>query len=263
MHLDRSVQQAIEGFVRLGYVAKAAVYLLIGTLALRVAMGMRGGSITDPVGALHAVLNRPNGHVHVLLIAAGLLVYAAWQIASAIMGRRRHARAGWFARSFVIVRALGYGAIGIKAMKLAAGLRGGHASPAPLVRAAFQLPFGAWLVLAVGIGAACYGVVQILHAIDGHLEPDLDASTLRSRAGTWALDVARAGIVARAIVLFLLALGVIRAAIAHRPSVAGGMDASLTILNSMPHGTVLLGAAAAGLFAYGIYQLLHARFADI
>jgi hypothetical protein len=63
--------------------------------------------------------------------------------------------------------------------------------------------------------------------------------------------------------LFLLALGVIRAALAHRPSVAGGIDASLTILNSMPHGTFLLGAAAAGLFAYGIYQLLHARFADI
>jgi hypothetical protein len=41
------------------------------------------------------------------------------------------------------------------------------------------------------------------------------------------------------------------------------MDASLTILNSMPQGTFLLGATAAGLLAYGIYQLLHARFADI
>lgn len=257
------MKQAIEAFVRLGYIAKAAVYLLIGSLALRVAVGMRGGRITDPAGALHAVLVQPDGRVHLLIIAIGLLVYAAWQIASAMMGRRQHARAGWFARSLASVRALGYGALGVQAMKLVIGLRGGRSSPAPLIRAAFGLPFGGWLVLAVGLAAAFYGIVQIRHAIDGHLEPDLDASTLRSRAGNWALDVARAGIVARAVVMFLLAVGIVRAAIAHRASAAGGMDASLMILNSMPHGTFFLGATAAGLFAYGIYQLLHARFADI
>jgi uncharacterized protein DUF1206 len=263
MHSQRAVKNAIEPFVRLGYVAKAAVYLLVGSLALRVAMGMRGGRLTDPGGALHAVLNHPDGRLHVLIIAAGLLVYAAWQIVSAIMGRRHHARAGWLARSLGIIRALGYGAIGVQAMKLGLGLRSGHASPVPLVRAAFQLPFGAWIVLAAGVGAACYGVLQIRHAINGHLEPDLDAPTLRRRAGTWALDVARTGIVARAAVFLIIAVGVIRAAIAHRASVAGGMDASLSILNALPQGTVLLGATALGLLAYGIYQLLHARFADI
>jgi hypothetical protein len=263
MHPRRAVRNAIEPFVRLGYVAKAAVYLLIGSLALRVAMGMRGGRITDPGGALHDALNQPDGRLHVLIIGVGLLVYAAWQIASAIVGRRHHGRAGWLARSLGSVRALGYGAIGVQAMKLGLGLRGGHASPVPLVRAAFQLPFGDGLVLAAGIGAAWYGILQIRHAINGHLEPDLDASTLRLRAGAWALDVARAGIVARAVVFLILAVGVIRAAIAHRASVAGGMDASLSILNAMPQGTVLLGATALGLLAYGIYQLLHARFADI
>ena len=41
------------------------------------------------------------------------------------------------------------------------------------------------------------------------------------------------------------------------------MDASLVILNSMPQGPFLLGATAAGLLAYGVYQFLHARFATV
>jgi Domain of Unknown Function (DUF1206) len=259
----QSVRRAIEGFVRLGYVAKGVVYLLIGALALRVAAGLHGGRLTDPGGALYVVLRRPMGHALLIAIAVGLLAYAGWQIAGAIFGWDRHGRAGYLVRALTVVRAAVYGAIGVQAMKLAVGLRGSHVGPEPLVRAALHWPFGAWLVLLAGIGSACYGIVQVRDAINGHLEPDLDAHTLRRCAGDWALQLARAGIVARALVLFLLALGVIRAAIVHRASAAGGMDASLVILNSMPQGTFLLGATAAGLLAYGVYQFLHARFASL
>ena len=41
------------------------------------------------------------------------------------------------------------------------------------------------------------------------------------------------------------------------------MGTSLAILNSLPSGSVLLGATAAGLLAYGAYQLLHARYARV
>lgn len=257
------MRNAIESFVRLGYIAKGVVYLLIGALALRVAAGLHGGRLTDPGGALYVVLRRPYGHALLLAIAVGLLAYAAWQIVSALLGRHRHGREGLPARALTIVRASVYGLIGVQAMKLAIGLRGGHTGPEPLVRAALHWPFGQWLVLAAGLGSAWYGILQIRDAINGHLEPDLDAMTLRRNAGDWALQLARAGIVARALVLFLLAVGVIRAGLIHRASVAGGMDASLVILNSMPQGPFLLGATAAGLLAYGVYQFLHARFATV
>jgi hypothetical protein len=257
------VRKAIEGVIRLGYVAKGIVYLLIGALAFRVAAGLRGGRLTDPGGALYVVLRRPMGHWLLIAIAVGLLAYAAWQVTAAILGWDRHGRAGYLARALTIVRASVYGFIGVQAMKLAIGLRGSHSGPEPLVRAALHWPFGEWLVLIAGIGSAWYGIVEIRDAIDGHLEPDLDASTLRRCAGEWALQIARAGIVARALVLVLLAVSVVRAGLMHRASAAGGMDASLVILNSMPQGTLLLGATAAGLLAYGVYQFLHARFATL
>jgi hypothetical protein len=263
MHHRESVERTLEGLVRLGYLAKALVYILVGALALKVAAGVRGGRITDQGGALYVVLAQPFGSTLLILVALGLLTYAGWQIASAIFGWQRLAGEGYGIRALTVVRALVYGAIGIQAMKLSLGLRGGHTGPEPLVRAALRWPLGEWMILIAGLGVGWYGVVEILDAIKGRLEPDLDATTLRRQAGEWALYVARGGIGARGVLLVVLAFGVVRAALSHRASAAGGMDASLLILNTLPQGTLLLGAAAAGVLAYGVYQLLHARYAQV
>ena len=257
------MEKTLEGLVRLGYLAKAVVYILVGALALKVAAGVRGGRITDQGGALYVVLRQPFGKMLIVLVAAGLLAYAAWQIAGAIFGWQRRPNEGYGARALTVVRALVYGAIGLQAAKLAVGLRGGDSGPEPLVSAALRWPLGEWLILIAGLGVGWYGVVEILDAIKGRLEPDLDATMLRRQAGEWALHVARGGIGARGVLLVVLAFGVVRAALSHRASAAGGMDASLLILNTLPQGTLLLGAAAAGVLAYGIYQLLHARYAQV
>lgn len=257
------MEKTVDAFVRLGYLAKAIVYILVGVLALKVAAGIGGGRITDPGGTLYVVLGQPFGNTMLLVLAAGLLAYAAWQIVSAIFGRDHHAREGWAHRALTIVKALVYAAVGWKAMKLALGLRSGDSGPEPLVREALQWPLGEWLIVIVGIAVGGYGIVEIKDAIRGHLEPDLDASTLRRRAGDWALHVARGGIGARGVLLVLLGVGLVRAAVAQRPSEAAGMDQSLVMLNTLPQGALLLGVAAAGVFAYGIYQFLHARYAQL
>ena len=256
------MKKSIEGLVRLGYLAKAIVYILVGVLAFRVAAGMRGGRITDPGGALYVVLRQPFGQALMILIAVGLLTYAGWRIAGAIFGWQRR-NEGMLGRGLTIVKALVYGAVGVKAMKLSMGLRGGDSGPEPLVRTALNWPFGEWMILLAGIGAGCYGAIQVWEAIHGRLEDDLDASTLRRRAGSWAIPTARAGIFARGVLLVLLAIGVVRAGLIRRASEAGGLDGALWVLNTMPQGNLLLGAAAAGLLAYGVYQLLHARYATV
>lgn len=256
------MKRSIEGLVRLGYLAKAIVYILVGVLAFRVAAGMRGGRITDPGGALYVVLRQPFGQALMMVIAVGLLAYAGWRIAGAIFGWQRRGD-GMVSRALTVVKALVYGAVGVKAMKLSLGLRGGDSGPEPLVRAALNWPFGEWMILLAGIGAGWYGVVQIKEALEGRLERDLDASTLRRCAGVWAIPTARAGIGARGVLLVLLAVGVVRAGMIRRASEAAGLDGALWVLNTMPEGNLLLGAAAAGLLAYGIYQLLHARYATV
>ena len=257
------MQRTLDAFVRLGYLAKALVYILIGILALKVAIGARGGRITDQGGALYVVLAQPFGQTVLIVLAAGLLAYASWQIVRALVGRDHHKHEGWLDRVLTILRALVYGAIGVKGLKLGLGLRAGESGPEPLVRQALQWPLGEWLIAIAGLGVGWYGLVEIRDAIRSRLEPDLDAAELRRRAGEWAVQVARGGIGARGVLMVLLGIGLVRAALRHRPAEASGLDRSLVILNSMPQGTVLLGLAAAGVFAYGIYQFLHARYAQV
>lgn len=257
------VRQTLGALVRLGYLTKALVYILVGVLALKVAIGARGGRITDPGGSLYVVLGQPFGQTLLIVLSAGLLVYAGWEILRAALGRGYHRREGWFDRALSIVRALVYVAIGMQGMKLGLGLRAGESGPEPLVREALRWPLGEWLIVLAGLGVGWYGLVEIRDAIRAHLEPDLDAATLRSRVGEWALHVARGGIGARGVLVVLLGIGLVRAALERRTSEASGLDRSLVILNSLPQGTVLLALAAAGVFAYGVYQLLHARHADL
>ena len=74
------MKTTLHALVRLGYFAKAVVYLLMGVLAMRVAAGVRGGRITDQGGALYVVLAQEWGRAMLIGVAVGLLTYAAFQI---------------------------------------------------------------------------------------------------------------------------------------------------------------------------------------
>jgi len=70
---------AIERLARVGFLVKGLLYIVIGALALQVAT-RAGGRVTGTRGALVTVLRQPFGHTLVLVVALGLVGYAAWRI---------------------------------------------------------------------------------------------------------------------------------------------------------------------------------------
>src|SRR5260370_38636440 len=70
----------IEGLERWGYVARGALYIIMGALALQLAMGS-GGKTTDPVGALRYIAGQPYGRVLMAAMVAGLAGYSMWGFA--------------------------------------------------------------------------------------------------------------------------------------------------------------------------------------
>jgi hypothetical protein len=54
-----------------------------------------------------------------------------------------------------------------------------------------------------------------------------------------------------------------RAAIERRSSEAHGYEESLWTLFAQPSGSWILGAVAAGLVCFGIFQLFHAKYARL
>src|SRR3954454_21717874 len=75
-----------EWLSRAGFVARGAVYAVIGILALKVAAG-QGGKLESQKGALRTVAKQPFGKVLLVLVAVGLGGYALWRLARAAVGR--------------------------------------------------------------------------------------------------------------------------------------------------------------------------------
>jgi hypothetical protein len=115
----------------------------------------------------------------------------------------------------------------------------------------------------VGAGVAAYGVKQIVMAWKSEFDDDLNQHQLRSEGGAWVLNIGRAGIGARGVILVLVGVALARAGFDERPSEAGGMTEAMWTLFSQPSGQWLLAAVAAGLICFGVFQVLHARYARV
>jgi hypothetical protein len=251
-------------FVRVGYAAKGVIYLLIGTLALRLALG-DGGRVTDSSGVLKTVVQQPFGIALLGLIAAGILAYAGWEIMQAILDtKRKGSRArGVMDRGLSIIKGVVYGTIGIEALRIVLGTRAGSQNADDYARTAMQFPLGGILIVLVGAGIAIYGISQISMAWKSQFDDDLDRQQLRREGGAWVLTVGRAGIGARGVILVLVGTALARAGFDQRPSEAAGMTDALWTLFAQPYGKWLLAAVAAGLMCFGFFQLLHARYARL
>jgi hypothetical protein len=252
-----------ERFVRLGYAAKGLIYLLIGVLALRLALGF-GGRLTDASGVLRTLVQQRFGLVLMAAIGTGLLAYAAWEITRAFVGTRRRPReSGWASRVLTLLKAVVYGGIGVQALRLVVGSRAPSGGADDLARDAMQLPLGGVLLAAAGAGVVAYGARQVWNAWQARIGEDLDNQQLRREGAAWVLHVSRAGVGARGVVLAVIGAALVRAAIENRPGEAAGTSEALSTVLTQPYGQTLLAAVAAGLVCYGVYQLVHARYARV
>ncbi len=102
-------------FARLGYAAKGVVYLIIGWLAVQLAIGA-GGKATDQRGAIQTIYEQPFGKFLLVIVVLGLLGFAIWCFLQAWFdteGRGRDMKG--------IVGRLGYAVTGVSYTILAFG----------------------------------------------------------------------------------------------------------------------------------------------
>ena len=105
---------------RFGFATRGAVYVIVGWLALRAAVGAGAGS-TDKQGALEAIAQQPFGVLLLTVVAIGLFAYAAWSLVRALFDPERHGydASAWFARAGFAVAGLSYGGLAWAAAHLA------------------------------------------------------------------------------------------------------------------------------------------------
>lgn len=251
----------IEPLARLGYASKAVVYGIVGVLALLAGVNS-GGAITDRSGALREILSRPLGNTLLFVLAVGLCGYAFWRVLDAMFDPDRSGTRfnGLVTRIGNIVRAIVYGALGVEAFRLAAGLRtsGGDGTRALAARV-LDLPFGEWILGVAGAIVVAYGISQIRDVLAGHSHSKIDLSPIPVRLRDPLLKVGRFGVGARAVIIAVLGFFLLRAAIRHDPGEAHGLRESIVDLVGLFRGGWVLIVIALGLTAYAVDQALHAR----
>jgi hypothetical protein len=254
----------IEKLARLGYASKALIYAIVGLLAVAAALN-RGGKITDTRGALRVLLTQPLGNTLLWIVAVGLCGYAVWRVLDAIFDpdRRGTSLPRMAVRAGSLLRAGAYGTIGFEAFRLARGLRGSSSGrTAEQTRLwtgrVMDLPLGDLLVALIGLGVAAYGIWEIVKAARERTEESVDPGSLPPSIREPLINIARFGVMARAVVIVVLGVYLTRAALHHDPSqVIGPREGIIELVGLFGSRWVLAGMGL-GLMAYGVDQAIHA-----
>jgi hypothetical protein len=134
----------VDRLARVGFLAKALLYITVGLLAAQAGLG-RGGRTVDTEGALRVVHGIAFGRIALFVIAAGLSGYAVWRLVEAVVdpeGRGTELK-GIALRASFAVRGLFHGALAVTALRLA-----GRERPGPRTDQARQ-----WTAAAFGLPA--------------------------------------------------------------------------------------------------------------
>lgn len=265
----------VERLFRAGLVAKAVLYAVVGLLALGVAFDA-GGRTTDTSGALRTLAGQPFGRVLMVLLAVGLLGYAAWRIAQAVLDTDDEGddASGALARLGAAGSAVIHLGLMVVAIRLAAdggsgsaasggsgsGGSGGSAQEQQTTAGVLDWPAGRWIVLAAAVVVIGVGVYNVYEGISKGFMEKMRVSGSRRRV------VERLGVVghvARGVVFGLAGVFLAKAAIEYDPDEAVGLDGALAELAGRPYGQLLLGLVAAGLVAYALTCLAWARYREV
>jgi uncharacterized protein DUF1206 len=254
----------VERLARIGYAAKGVLYITVGLLAAQAGLG-RGGRTVDTQGALRVVHHVTFGRVALIAVAAGLLGYAIWRIVEGVVDpdRRGSDAKALALRTSFVGRGLLHGALGITALRLAARDRPGphRDQTRHWTEVAFGLPAGDLLVWLAALGIAGYGFYQLYRAYTSKLSRQLTLDELGAGTTRWLVGVSRFGIAARGIVFCLIGFLMARAAARHDAAEAGGLRKSMDLLAGIGRWPFVV--VALGLVAYGVYELVNARYRRI
>ncbi|MBA3498850.1 MAG: DUF1206 domain-containing protein [Myxococcota bacterium] len=251
----------------MGFAAKGVLYMTISALAAGAALGMGGKSDPDSHKALKTVFEAPFGRLLVAVVALGLVGYAAWRIIEGVTNpQNRHGAKGIAMRLGSVVRGvihLGLAfAAGMLAIYQHSAGGGGGGRIREWVGKAMSVPGGVYALYAVAAGLAGYGAYQLYKAVRSKLSKQLQLGRCSHGLRRVLVGVSRFGIAARGIVFGTVAVLIYRAARDLNPREAGGLGDSMSqLLVSFGRWPYL--AIALGVGAYGVYELINAKYRRI
>lgn len=260
---DRAAESPwVERLARAGLVARGVLYALVGVLALQVAAG-RKGERPDKQGALSALAHQPMGKLLLVAVAVGFAGYALWRLSSAVLDTEGDGKdaSGWAKRGADLGRGLLYTGFCVTAVRLVAGSSGDdQTKEADLTAEVLRAPMGRLAVTAVGLAIIAAGLYNGWRALSKKYRKKLRTKEMSRTTRRWVTGIASVGLTARMVVFVLVGAFLVRAAVRYDAKEAVGVDGALRRLADAPYGPWLLAVVASGLFTFGLYSFVEARY---
>lgn len=243
---------------RAGYAVLGVVHVLIGTLAVSIALGAGGDADQD--GAMEQIHRTPIGGALLWCVAAGLIALAAWQITAAVVAAAPDEAKRWGRRVTLLGAAVAYLVIaGMAAVYAVGGSADSEEATQTLSARVMAAPGGLVLIVLLGIGVIGVGVGFVVGGLRRVFEKTMDLPDGGARNGVVTLGVI--GYIAKGVAVALTGALFVVAAWTQDPDKAAGLDAALHSLAALPLGRLALLLTGAGLAVYGLFCFARARLA--
>jgi hypothetical protein len=253
----------LELLERLGYAVRGALYVVMGFLALRIALATPGGRATDLSGSLVWLIGNPLGKLVLIVTIVGLVAYAIWGFVRAIydpLHRGRDAK-GIMARLGFVSSAVSYLAIALFAITILAGQgSASHDSTQKTVSTLLANPGGGFFTILLGVISLGIGVGQFVEAYRATFKGDLKSAEMTASERNIALGLGRFGMAARGVTFLVIGWFLIQAGLHHNPAQAHGFGGAFLFILAQPYGRWLLGIVALGFIALGLHSFACARW---
>jgi hypothetical protein len=241
---------------KVGYAAQGVVWLLLGWIALQLALGSGSSEEATQQGALARLADNALGRVLLVVMVVGLVAYGVWQAVEAIWGHTRQEQKKRLAKRVASAgKAVLSLALAATAVGLLVGSRGGSgSSPEQATSGVLSAPGGVALVVVAGLALLVLGAYLVYRGVTASFREKLEPGVDRR-----VIAAGRVGYAGRGVAVAVVGVLLVLAAARHDPEQAGGLDAAFTALLQLPLGAVVLGAVALALMFCGVYQVVVAR----
>lgn len=254
---------------RLGLVARGVVYCVVAVLAVRIATGEFERA--DKRGALASILRQPSGRVMLVVLAIGFAAYAASCFVKAAAGAAEGGSPRTGARGTakrLLDAGTGVVYLGLLSTTLAVAYQGNSGSQSGEAEQEWtaellQHQYGQVLVELVGVALVVIGCSLLFRGIGQSFDKHLRIDQMPPRARRLMTLAGTAGYVARGVIVGLIGVFVLVAAIRFDPEESVGVDGALKRLAGESYGPAMLLLVAVGLFCFGLFSFVEARFRKV